>query len=156
MKTHRIVVYNYDLPSIPRIKKFEVDAWCVQGPTGFRAWFIKDDFLYEAHGDDGGWWLVGRMHIHWLPEFKKAVEAIDAECPKTASEHCPFVIVGEDISPINCKITDYSSWTDSSVVHERPKDCPYKGKTVHCIQFYSWDEWEEKTGRKRPERWKEH
>lgn len=59
------------------VRKYDVEAWCVQGETGFLAFFIIDDMLYEAHGDDGHWWLVGRFHIHWLDEIKKVVSSIE-------------------------------------------------------------------------------
>lgn len=86
MKTRRITVWDYNGVSIgkghngPALEqpiKFEVDAWCLAGETGFIAYFILEDILYEAHGDDGHWWLSNTMSIHWLPELKKVVQSIE-------------------------------------------------------------------------------
>jgi hypothetical protein len=57
--------------------KLEVDAWCVQGVDGFRAWFWHGDLLVEAHGDDGHWWVVGCLNKYWLKEFQEVVAAIE-------------------------------------------------------------------------------
>lgn len=35
------------------------------------------DLLYEAHGDDGHWWLVGCMNKYWIKEFKEVVNSIE-------------------------------------------------------------------------------
>ena len=56
--------------------RYDVEAWCLQGETGFRAFFIINETLYEAHGDDGHWWLVGRMNVHWLKEYKETLDAV--------------------------------------------------------------------------------
>jgi hypothetical protein len=82
----KITVYDYtdaihggQIPVTEQedVKKYEVEAWCLQGETGFRAYFYIDDMLCEAHGDDGHWWLIGRMHKHWLAEFKETVNSIE-------------------------------------------------------------------------------
>lgn len=57
----------------------DVDAWCVGGPQGIRAFFIKDDMLYCASGDDGHWWLVERMHKSWLAKIKDTINEIVLE-----------------------------------------------------------------------------
>ena len=89
MNTHRIKVYDYDgsrFGSMPWHKQmyldkephaFEVDAWCLGGEEGFRAWFIVDGTLYEAHGDDGHWWLVSTMSTHWIAKLKETVASIE-------------------------------------------------------------------------------
>ena len=59
--------------------KLEVNAWCLQGTEGFLAYFFLpgSDLLYEAHGDDGSWTLVGCMHKHWIKELKEVVNSIE-------------------------------------------------------------------------------
>lgn len=87
-KKRKITVWDYDdsahgstpcRKELAKPVRYDVEAWCVQGETGFLAFFIKDDMLYEAHGDDGHWWLIGRFHIHWLDEIKKVVSSIEQE-----------------------------------------------------------------------------
>jgi hypothetical protein len=78
MKKEKITVWDYFGGGILQDPvKYEVDAWCLQGKTGFRAFFFlhDNDFLYEAEGDDGHWWIVRRMHKHWIKEFKKVVNS---------------------------------------------------------------------------------
>jgi hypothetical protein len=75
MKKTRITVWDYRYTQPP--KKYEVDAWCVQGETGFRAFFYVDNMLYEAAGDDGHWWVIFQMHEHWVKEFKEVVQSIE-------------------------------------------------------------------------------
>ena len=59
---------------------FDVEAWCVGGEKGIRAFFIIDEILYCASGNDGHWWLVERMHKSWLPKIKTVLdEAIREE-----------------------------------------------------------------------------
>jgi hypothetical protein len=87
MKTkEKITVYDYTdaihggiapVKHKQYVKKYEVEAWCLQGQTGFVAYFYMGDTLYEAHGDDGHWRLVGRMHKHWLKELKETVNSIE-------------------------------------------------------------------------------
>ena len=67
---------SYNRRELEKPVKYEVDAWCVQGETGFIAYFIIDDRLYEAHGDDGHWWLVGVINTHWLKEWQETVAAL--------------------------------------------------------------------------------
>lgn len=47
--------------------KFEVDAYCVGGKAGVRAFWKEGDIMYEAHGDDGYWYLVGVISVYWVP-----------------------------------------------------------------------------------------
>ena len=48
---------------------YEVDAVCVGGEDGIRAYWVTDNFMYEAYGDDGHWWLVSVTHVDWLHEI---------------------------------------------------------------------------------------
>jgi len=57
--------------------KYEVEAWCLQGETGFLAYFYIDDMLCTAHGDDGYWHLIGCMNKYWLKEMKEVVNSIE-------------------------------------------------------------------------------
>ena len=89
MSTHRITVYDYEGISVGAPQhmreeyrqkeplKYEVDAWCLGGEEGFRAWFIIGDTFYEAAGDDGHWWLVGTMNAYWVAKFKETVASIE-------------------------------------------------------------------------------
>jgi hypothetical protein len=75
----KITVYDYGTFTHHRTEPIvykDVDAWCLQGETGFLAFFIIDDTLFEAHGDDGHWWVAGRMHTHWIDELKEVVMSI--------------------------------------------------------------------------------
>jgi len=82
-KKIKITVYDYTdaihggKKEVENPVKYEVEAWCLQGETGFRAFFYIDDMLCEAHGDDGHWWFVNRMHHHWLKELKETVKSIE-------------------------------------------------------------------------------
>ncbi len=89
MEKHSITVYDYSGATYSSAPwhaashlerdpvKYEVDAWCLGGPEGVRAFFFIDDSLYEAHGDDGHWWLIGRMSKAWLAGLKKVVAALE-------------------------------------------------------------------------------
>ena len=72
MEKEPIVVYDYGTVLHPKKEpvKLEVEAWCLKGTEGFRAYFFlpNSDLLYEAHGDDGHWWLVGCMNKYWLKD----------------------------------------------------------------------------------------
>ena len=57
--------------------KYEVEAWCVQGESGFIAYFYVDDMFCVANGDDGHWWLMSTCHKHWVKEIKEAMNAVD-------------------------------------------------------------------------------
>jgi len=64
---------HYDKENPPEVIRYDVDAYCVQGDEGFRAFWIQDDQLYTAHGDDGHWWLNSVMAAHWAPEMAEAL-----------------------------------------------------------------------------------
>jgi len=93
MRKCKITVWDYDdrmhgisfpLNKRERIKprspvKYEVEAWCVQGETGFRAYFFLGDQFCEANGDDGHWWLMSTCHKHWVKEIKEAINAVERD-----------------------------------------------------------------------------
>ena len=92
--------------------KYDVEAWCLQGDEGFRAFFIINETLYEAHGDDGHWWLVGRMSIYWLEEYKKVVDAIELphsvflKCKKRAEKRYKDLFEKETETEIEEELTE--------------------------------------------------
>jgi hypothetical protein len=66
----------YDYRDKDNITEYYVCAVCVQGDTGFRAWFPdpdNPDMIMEASGDDGHWWITGEFAGHWLPEMVEAI-----------------------------------------------------------------------------------
>lgn len=90
MRKCNITVYDYHdafhgrqryLPPSENFKpvKYEVEAWCVGGDTGIRAFFFIDNMFCTADGDDGHWWLVSACHNAWLKEIKEAINAIEKE-----------------------------------------------------------------------------
>lgn len=94
MRKCKITVWDYTdavhggryIPKDWKPVKYEVEAWCVQGETGFRAYFYTDDGFCEAHGDDGHWWLVGRCHKHWVKEIKEVINAVDIDSAGSSEE----------------------------------------------------------------------
>ena len=78
MKKCNIIVYDYK-NNPHKISKYEVEAWCVGGEYGILAYFIKDHRIYEAHGDDGHWWLSGGFDLSWLLEIVKVLKCIQSE-----------------------------------------------------------------------------
>jgi hypothetical protein len=58
---------------------YEVEAWCVGGDEGIKAFFFIDNMFCMANGDDGHWWFVDRCHENWLEEIKDAINAACAE-----------------------------------------------------------------------------
>lgn len=73
---------HYDKDNPPPIKYFDVEAYCVGGAEGVHAYFYKGDTLYEAHGDDGHWWLVGVIHLDWLKEMIDALKTLERKCKR--------------------------------------------------------------------------
>jgi len=59
--------------------KYEVDAWCVGGNYGIKAFFFIKNMLCMADGDDGHWWMVDSCHMNWVSEIKEAIECIAKE-----------------------------------------------------------------------------
>jgi len=83
MRKCKITVYDYDdamhggHPSKDfKPVKYEVEAWCVGGDTGIKAFFFVDNMFCMADGDDGHWWLITRCHKDWLGEVKEAIGAV--------------------------------------------------------------------------------
>ena len=60
---------------IPPIR-YDVEAWCVGGDEGIRAFFFLDNRFCTADGDDGHWWLVSTCHKDWFKEIKEAINAV--------------------------------------------------------------------------------
>ncbi len=74
---HGTAPWHYDKNNPPWTKEYNVEAYCVGGEEGILAYFIIDDMLYTARGDDGHWWLAGVTSIHWIPEMVEAIKAIN-------------------------------------------------------------------------------
>jgi len=74
--THNASVWQYDSNNPPETIKYEVDAWCVGGKYGIKAFFIRDGLCYEAAGDDGHWWLVVVFSAEWLEEMIKVLTKV--------------------------------------------------------------------------------
>lgn len=55
------------------VKYVEVNAFCV---ADFKAFFVIGDYVWEAEGDDGHWWVVGRFQKRWLSDFSRVVEVL--------------------------------------------------------------------------------
>lgn len=79
MKKCKITVYDYRHKPDSMPDKYEVEAWCVSGEEGIRALFQRGDVIYEAHGDDGHWWVVGGFNKWWLDKITKMHQAMADE-----------------------------------------------------------------------------
>ncbi len=84
MRKCKITVYDYNdnihgghAPKDFKPVKYEVEAWCVGGDEGIRAFFFIGDMFCTADGDDGHWWLVNRCSKGWLKEIKEAIVAVE-------------------------------------------------------------------------------
>jgi len=77
--THNASARHYDKDNPPKVVEYNVEAYCVGGDEGVRAYFIKDGCLYSAHGDDGHWWLTSIIGLGWVPEMIEALEVIVEE-----------------------------------------------------------------------------
>jgi len=64
--------------------KYEVEAWCVGGDLGIKAFFFIDNRICMADGDDGAWWLVDAFHMHWIHEIEETIHAVAEEERKLA------------------------------------------------------------------------
>jgi len=71
---HGSAPWHYRNDFIP--VKYEVDAWCLGGKDGIHAFFFINDLLCEARGDDGHWYLLGRMSADWLPKLKEVITSV--------------------------------------------------------------------------------
>ena len=67
---------HYDKDNPPPVKTYNVEAYCVGGSEGILAYFIIDDRLYTAMGDDGHWWLTSVCSTHWVSEMVEAIKAV--------------------------------------------------------------------------------
>ncbi len=80
MRKCNITVYDYQkhMPEWEKLQpiKHEVEAWCVGGDEGIRAFFFIDNMFCTAGGDDGHWWLVDICDKAWLKEIKEAINAV--------------------------------------------------------------------------------
>ena len=84
MRKCRITVYDYSDKHYNKdnpleVKRFDVEAFCVGGDEGVRAYFYQGDLLYEADGDDGHWWLGGVISCGWIKEMIEALRAVEEE-----------------------------------------------------------------------------
>lgn len=70
---HNASATHYDKNNPPDVAEFNVEAWCVGGDEGVRAYWVQDDLLYCADGDDGHWWLTSVIHVHWAVEMCVAI-----------------------------------------------------------------------------------
>ena len=71
---HNASARHYDKGSPPEVVEFNVEAYCVGGDEGVRAYWVQDKRLYIAHGDDGHWWLDSVIAVHWAPEMIEAMK----------------------------------------------------------------------------------
>jgi len=79
MKKEKITVYDYTpckTNENTKPIKYEVKAHCVGGKYGVRAYFILNDKMYEAQGDDGHWWLVGTISKSWIKEIMDTISSL--------------------------------------------------------------------------------
>lgn len=89
--TEKITVWDYDdvtdgghLLEDFKPVRYDVEAWCVGGKEGIKAYFFVDNMICVADGDDGHWRIVGKFHMHWIHGIEEAVHAIAEEERKLA------------------------------------------------------------------------
>jgi hypothetical protein len=83
-KGGRLSQFNSNNP--PEVVEFNVEAWCVGGKEGVRAYWIQDDRLYQANGDDGHWELISVIHIGWTDEIVEALQACQSNHQRECNE----------------------------------------------------------------------
>jgi hypothetical protein len=71
---HNASATHYDKNNPPEVVEFNVEAWCVGGDEGVQAYWVQNEQLYIADGDDGHWWLNGVISVYWVPGMIKAME----------------------------------------------------------------------------------
>jgi len=71
---HNASARHYDKNHPPEVVEFNVEAWCVGGDEGVKAYWVQDDRLYTAHGDDGHWWLNSVTSVNWAPGMIEAMQ----------------------------------------------------------------------------------
>lgn len=79
MNKCRITVYDYPRDDTAPPEKIDVEAWCVGGEAGVRAYFFWNGLFCTAVGDDGHWRLVTRMAPRWVDECTQAMLALQVE-----------------------------------------------------------------------------
>lgn len=57
--------------------KYEVNAWCVGGEYGIKAFFFIERLFCEADGDDGAWCLKSAYDKAWLGEIKEVINSVE-------------------------------------------------------------------------------
>ena len=55
---------------------FEPDAKVVGGIDGVRAYWVENEMLYTAHGDDGHWWLGSVINATWMTAMVSAMKSV--------------------------------------------------------------------------------
>lgn len=77
MNFQTINVENYKYNDMPTY--FDVEAVCVGGVDGVRAYFIhpnRPELIVFADGDDGHWWVNNTIHRHWIPGLIMAMQTV--------------------------------------------------------------------------------
>ena len=72
---HNASATHYDKDNPPDVVEYNVEAYCVGGDTGVRAYWIQDKRMYTAHGDDGFWSLTNVISIGWIQDMADAMIA---------------------------------------------------------------------------------
>ena len=81
MGKERITVENYSHDGMTP-QRMEVDAFCVGGNDGVRAYFVHPDnpkWIVLADGDDGNWWYVSVIDRYWIPAMIKALTEVNED-----------------------------------------------------------------------------
>lgn len=86
MEPVRIRVWDYR-SELQGAKKYDVDAWCVGGTDGIRAYFFLDGMLYEADGDDGHWWVKSVSADTWAGKMLEALNAANEHLKQSKTDH---------------------------------------------------------------------
>ena len=72
--THNASATHYNKDDPPEIIEYNVEAYCVGGDEGVRAYWVQNRCMYTAHGDDGHWWLTSVIALGWVEEMIEALE----------------------------------------------------------------------------------
>ena len=60
----------------------EIEAYCVGGREGARAYWLEGDLICSASGDDGSWWETDCINLSWLDQMFEAMGYVRAEAKK--------------------------------------------------------------------------
>jgi hypothetical protein len=71
---HNASARQYDKTNPPEVVEFNVEAWCVGGDCGVRAYWVQEGSLFMAHGDDGHWWLDSTIATRWATDMIDAMK----------------------------------------------------------------------------------